>query len=401
MAVSINENADKYTRTISLGTVSTWTVTCWVKLASSRSGASQVPWQIDNGSGGNFFRLNFYNGSGAAHQTSGNAWFGAISLTATMGTWYFIGISGTATPGSEQVRTVHRADGSLTWGGSTSPQAATTFSAQTLRIGGSDTTAQHIDGSMCAIKVWSSALSREEMMTESWSFKPRRTNGLRAFYPFLVPETTDYSGGGWTLTAGTATADTNPGPALPWGTSRRRVIIPMSGGGPAPVGGVLAASLPPLGGGLDGGLSIDGVLAGALPALGGDLAGAATVSGQADAELPALGAGLAGHVGAPGFLAATLPALTGQLTGEVTGGFLVADLPALTGSLAGQLTAHGALDASLPALTGGATGEVEIPPHDITCIPGPPQRRWASRGPATTWTAAPPARGWRARTPTT
>lgn len=228
MAVSINADAEKFTRTISLGNVSEWTVTCWIKLASSRGGASQVPWQIDNGSGGNFFRLNFHNGTQATFQTAGSAWFGLFGLTVTFGTWYFVGISGTATPGQEQARTVHRPDGSTTWGGTALAQAATTFSAQTLRLGGADTTTQYIDGSMAAVKIWAAGLTREEMMAESWTVVPQRTSGLRAWYPWIRPEATDYSGNGWTLTAGTAIEDLAPGPGLPWGPGRRRIVIPAA-----------------------------------------------------------------------------------------------------------------------------------------------------------------------------
>lgn len=398
MAVSISAAGHQYARAISLGNVASWTVTCWIKLASTRGGVSQVPWQIDDGNGGNFFRFNFYNGADATHQTSGNAWFGLFGLTATMGTWYFVGISGTATPGQEQVRIAHRPDGSLTWGGGVTPQAATTFSAQVLRLGGSHTATAFIDGSMCSVKVWDTALTREEMMNESFTVRPRRTTGLRAWYPWHEPDRTDYSGNGWTLLISGAGLD-RQGPALSWGQGRRRIL--RSSSGALPVEGGITAALPALEGSLSGGLTTAASLAAVLPSLSGDLTGAATVSGHTSAELPALGAAAEGHVGAPGLLTALLPPLSAQLTGEVTGGFLVASLPALTGGLDGTLNVHGQPAATLPTLAGALVGEVEIPPHDITVIPGPPERRWGSRGPATSWTASTPARGWRARPPAT
>lgn len=398
MAVSINSNADKYTRTISLGLQSAWTVCCWVKLATDRGGVSQVPWQIDDGLGTSFFRLNFHDGSAGTFQMGGGTWFGLFGLTAAMNTWYFIGISGTFTSGAQEVRTVHRADGSTTWGGVQAPQSSTVLSATTLRIGGANTTNQYIDGSMCSVKMWNAPLSREEMMAESWTIVPKRTADLRAWYPWIRAEASDFSGNGWTLSAGTATTDTSPGPALPWGPGRRRIVVVPP---PQLVEGSVDGMLPPLGGELAGHVTAAGPVGAELPALGGDFSGAATVSGQAASVLPALGAQLEGSAGAPGWLTVRLPALQGAFTGQGVGGAVAAGLPALSGSLDGQVTAHGSLAGTLPALAGALAAEVEIPPHDITAIPGPPQRRWHARGPATSWAATAPRRRWAARQPVT
>jgi hypothetical protein len=372
MSVSFNAQADRMTGTISLGPVTGWTVTCWVKLASNL-GRAAVPWMVHDGAGTNYLRLSFYDGLQATFQTAGSTWFQLFGLTATVDTWYYIGISAQT---SGMALLAHRADGSSTWGGNEEyPQDdPVTITADAVTIGASWFSNQYMDGSMCCVRMYEAALTREEIMSESWSNSPRRTAGLRAWYPFLTADGTDYSGNGHTLAIGTATTDTGIGPALPWGQGRRRIVV--------------VNDAPP----------VEGSIGAAFPAVTASLAAEIQVAGQAAAPLPALTGGLAGDVASPGLLNGILPAVTGGFQGELTGGFLVGDLPALTGEFDGALRVDGQLDAALPAFTGALAGGVDIPPNDLTFTVGPPRRGWAARGPAAAWTADPATgAGWRAR----
>ena len=97
------------------------------------------------------------------------------------------------------------------------------------------------------------------------------------------------------------------------------------------------------------------------------------IAGTLAATLPPLGASLTGTVSVPpasGSLAATLPPLSGALTGTVSAppivGTLDGTLPALTGTLAGTSlppgSTTGSLSAVLPALSASLDGFSEIPP---------------------------------------
>ncbi|MET8866519.1 LamG-like jellyroll fold domain-containing protein [Nonomuraea sp. NPDC004580] len=394
MAVRFDADGESYTRTISLGTVTNWSFCCWVKLAVDRAAATVLA-QIDNGSGSSRFRINAWNGTAVTFQTDSGGWFGNVGHTLSVGSWSFVGVSGTSNPG--QVRTAARAAGSTTWAGGQSSQTNVTFSANTLRIGDGQAASEWLNGSLAAVKVWDQALTVDELRQESWAYLPVRTTGLRGWYPFLAPGTVDYSGGGWTLSGGSGAA-TDDGPPIPWRSGRRLVVFPAS---TPPVDAEFAANLPPLAASAAGEVTVTGQLAAALPPLDADITAHLGNNAQLDAALPALAASLTGQLDVTATLDATLPALTTDIAVEAEANVVEAVLPALTATLAGQLDITAQLAATLPPLTVELTGET-IPPHgDITITTPGPQRGWAAGTPARTWTAPAAIRGWNARPPTT
>lgn len=229
MAVRFDASGEEYTRSLALGSVTNWTVTCWAKLMVDRAATTTV-WMIDDGSGGNYLRISAWNGSALAYQTASSTWFGLAGQTLMVGEWTYIGLSSTANPGLARVRI--RTAGSSTFIGSTPAQTNVTFTAGTLRIAAGQAAGEWLNGSVAGIKVWDQALTVDELEQESWTYLPQRTSGLRAWYPLLLPESTDYSGAGQTLSGGTGTA-LDDGPPISWSAGRRRIVIPAAAPPPA------------------------------------------------------------------------------------------------------------------------------------------------------------------------
>lgn len=387
MAVRITSNAQAYTRTISLGSRTAWSVTCWAKI-STDTNAPTTLWAIDNGTG-DYVGIRS-DATGTLMRVISD--FGAHgSRELAVGTWYFVAYS--LGPSGGRLVTCE-SDGEFT---TTTNGTPLTTNAANLRIGEWATNGDVLNGCVAGFKFWTATLSQAELEAEAFQYLPARTADLRAWYPFLSAGTTDFSGNAQTLSGGTG-ATTEDGPPIRWGGGRRRIIVPNTGGA---VLGEAAAVLPALTAETSAGVVVSGQQSASLPSLAAALTAAAVVEGQADTALPPLAASMAAEAGAPGLLTAHLPALTGQFDGLLTGGILAAQLPALTSTVQGDLTAHGTAPAVLPSLTGSLAGEVEIPHNNLDLSVGPPYRGWTSRPLAPAWTAAAPARGWTARQPTT
>jgi len=101
---------------------------------------------------------------------------------------------------------------------------------ESLYIGGGESSDEWFNGGAAAVKVYNAALTAAEVEAELAQYQPRRTTNLTNWYPLIVPETTDYSGNGNNLTAGSTETTTEDGPPIPWGSSRPRLIhIPDTG----------------------------------------------------------------------------------------------------------------------------------------------------------------------------
>jgi hypothetical protein len=368
MAVRFDASGESYSRTLSLGSITTFTVSFWVKLASNRA-ISTILWQIDSGSA-NWLAVRAWDGTSLAVETDGG-WNSLLGHTLTVGTWCYIGVCAQTSGALNTV--IGDAGGTLT--ASTPNFGATTFNGNLLRIGVGGASTGWVDGSIAAFKAWNAVLTTAELDLEARAYQPRRTTNLLGWYPFLTPSTVDLSGLGNTLTGGTG-ATTEDGPPIGWRQGRRRTVLPA----PPSVQAALAATLPSLTSNLTGNVAASGDVSGTLPALTSSISGAAKASGT---------------------VAAPLPPLTGVLAGNVSISALSAVLPALTGTLTGTVKASGSLAGALPSLTGVLSGEVEIPPDDITITTPGPRRGWAAGSPADGWASPSAGRGWAAGSPTT
>jgi hypothetical protein len=350
MAVRFDADGESYSRSLGLTSVTNWSVACWVKLAVDRA-ATTVIWQIDDGAGANYLRVNAWNGSALTFQTTGNGWFGLMGRALAVDEWTFIGLSATANPGQARVRT--RTAASAAFVGGSPAQANVTVSAATLRIGDGQAANEWLNGSIAAFKAWNVALTMDELELESWTYLPYRPENLRAWYPFLRPDQNDASGNGQTLSGGTGSA-LDDGPPISWRTGRHRTAIAVPD-------------------------TVTGSLAGTLPAATASASAAVTVSGA---------------------LAGIAPAATANLAGQLDTNRLAGVLPAATASMAGTVTVSGAAAATLPAAAGAFAGDVEIPTNDITVTSRGPVRGWTAGTPETSWRAG-AARSWKSGPPTT
>lgn len=224
MAVRFDADGEDYTRAIALGSLGAITVSCWVKISVDRNTWS-TPWFIDDGVGDNWGIQTSSDGVTMGVVDGGTTLQNMGALT--VGAWYFIclvqnGSAGTlyhATGNAASLSTV------MISGGTTDVNAAT------LRIGESPWGSEWLNGCVAAFKFWTAALSAAEVANEWRQYAPIRTANLSSFHPFVVPETTDYSGNARTLSGGTNTARED-GPPIPWRVSSPRLILPVSAGGP-------------------------------------------------------------------------------------------------------------------------------------------------------------------------
>lgn len=363
MAVRFDASGESYNRTLSLGSQTAFSVTMWVKLSVNRA-AQTVFWQIDDNGVAPYMTVQALNGTGISLES--NSWTNfSLSHTLTVGTWCFIGVAA-HTDGNINTA-IGNANGTIigtTWGA-----GAGTLNANRLVLGTGGLASQYLDGCIAAVKVWSGVrLTQEELLQEAWSYVPKRTASLRAWYPLLRAETVDYSGLTQTLSGGTGAA-TEDGPPVAWGPGRRRAIRPSA-------------------------IPVTGTLNAVLPGLDATASASVSVSGSFSRNLPALQAAAAATVKARGILAGTLPKLTAAFVAEQPGGNLGVNLPALTGAFAAHTSITGTFAGTLPALQATFTAFETIPDYDISLDVGPIVRSWNAATPGTSWTTPTPANGW-------
>lgn len=225
MSVRFSSGTDWYTATTGLPSSSVWTVTMWAK-------------QVVAGTEQGLFNMSA-NPPGSQNMLSSDG------TTAFMGWWDFATYSGPAlgvlqfTTGtwyriaftvSGATANYYRATSS----GSLTPVTATDWtpsSTALLRLGAGFTSLTW-NGEVAAVKLWNAALNATEVAAELTQFDPVRTSGLLRYHKLKVPETTDYSGNGNSLTAGATTpstgADNPPIPdiAVPLRLPIRTIQVP-------------------------------------------------------------------------------------------------------------------------------------------------------------------------------
>src|SRR5690606_23173102 len=206
MAVRFDAENDTYIRPVGWGEQPAFSVSCWVYLSTDRDDYSTV-WSLDNGTGNNIVIQT--DGDGTTLGIVSNGSWSSVSLSMSVGQWYWVGV---VKNGS--TATVYRSTGTGTVS-STNHSVTGFLTADTLRIGQSPWGGEWLNGRMAAVKVWTDALSANEIQAERDYTSPLQTSNLRAWYPFEVAETTDHSGNGETLSGG-ASPSTEPGPGIPF-----------------------------------------------------------------------------------------------------------------------------------------------------------------------------------------
>lgn len=206
MAVRFDAENDTYTRSVGWGAQPAFSVSCWVYLSTDRNDYSTA-WSLDNGTGNNIVVQTNRDGTTLGIVSNGNG--PSVSLNMSVGQWYWVGVVKNG-----DTATVYFSTGTGTIS-STNHSVTNSLTANTLRIGQSPWGGEWLNGRMAAVKIWTAALSENEIQAERDYTSPLRTADLRAWYPFEVAETTDHSGNGETLSGGSG-ATTEPGPGIPF-----------------------------------------------------------------------------------------------------------------------------------------------------------------------------------------
>lgn len=203
MAVRLDTEGEGYTATSALPTAPC-TILCWAKIVNDRDNYSSV-WCVDSGVTayiilGTDFSGTVARGSFSDIDIGFNAW--------TPNTWYktALTVSGTTV-------TVYQAPAGATLASTSGTSGALPSAPTSLRLGSSMTTGEWFDGSIANFKHYSAVLTSTEIEAELGSWTSVRTANLVRHYKLQIPETTDYSGNGNTVTGGVgASTDTDDPP---------------------------------------------------------------------------------------------------------------------------------------------------------------------------------------------
>jgi len=218
VAVRFTNFSQRFIRVVGLGTLTQVSVTCWVKISVDRN-AESATWDLNNNAGSNFVKLSTAT-NGTTLRIQDNAGVHTLS-SASVGAWTFVGFSASGQDGRAVVLPAGAAPTSFSWA-----NGIPSLNTQVLIIGASTVSSQFLNGCVAAVKVWAgAALTEKELLVEARQYLPRRTAGLAAWYPFLQPDTRDYSGHGLSLTGGSGTSQED-GPPVRWSAGRRRIVVP-------------------------------------------------------------------------------------------------------------------------------------------------------------------------------
>lgn len=222
MAVRFSADGQDYTRALGAGALTSYTISCWVRIAVNRPAAFSTAWCIDDGNTSNPYAVLQAGGTNTV-----DVWVGVdatgSSRTMTVGVWYWwaVAVNGT------NWTVISRAATDTSFTVTSGTGAVTPLTNSSLRLGESLFTDEWINGNLAAVKFWTgAALTTAELQQEAWTYLPYRTANIRAWYPLTRAETVDYSGQGNTLSGGTG-ATTEDGPPIAWRRGQRRARIPL------------------------------------------------------------------------------------------------------------------------------------------------------------------------------
>lgn len=207
MGVLFDADGEDYVATPGLGSQANFSVTAWVRLDTDRN-TFQTVWSIDNGTA-DYCYLQTDSG-GVQLGAFDDTLVGAVGArTLTLGTWYYWAVARNGT----NFTVLSRAISDTSFTASTSSSGSGNTNSANFRIGESPFGGEWWSGAIGAVKWYSFSMTQSELEQDYWMQRPTRS--MRAHYPLLRPETTDYSGNGFTLTGGSG-ATYEDGPPVPW-----------------------------------------------------------------------------------------------------------------------------------------------------------------------------------------
>lgn len=204
MAVRFDAANDRYLGGAISG--NTATVLCWAYISNDRNNYSNI-WIIYSDTETTTVAGLGSDVDGTSMLLFDSAFTTLVGPNMVANTWYCFAavMSGTAW--------------SLYYG--TDPQSLTLVSATRVALSSPPTFTisngtEWFDGRVANWKIYTAALTAQEIQNELAQYQPVRTANLLEYRPFVNAETIDYSGNARSLTAGAGTATTEAGPPIRW-----------------------------------------------------------------------------------------------------------------------------------------------------------------------------------------
>lgn len=149
-------------------------------------------------------------------------------FTATVGTWYFMAITSSATG---TVKAYYAAVGATSLNVVTSGTTVSSWTPDLMAFGDSAWTGEWLNGNCAGLKAWSAELTQAELEAEMFFLLAQRAANLNRSVPCFAgsgERARDYSGNGYHLTEGGTLTDENDPPVL-WTITTTPVYVPVSG----------------------------------------------------------------------------------------------------------------------------------------------------------------------------
>lgn len=210
-----------------------FTITCWSRIAVDRNDYTTL-WGLDAGDDSSAIALQ--TGPDGIMQLSSDSGSSQDMVEQTIGDWWCWALTRSSASSAAGTIRVHygTSPDALTLAQPTSSGEWATESTFTrMFLGESSWGSEWLNGNLAAVKVWTRALSDQEVADELAYYEPQTTSGLYAAWLFWDgPSTADASGNGRALSGGSGTS-AEPGPGIPLSPStsptgpRPRLFLPF------------------------------------------------------------------------------------------------------------------------------------------------------------------------------
>lgn len=224
MAIRFSANGQEYTTAASLPTTRLFSVAFWARYAALGTGLGAFIWSLDDTS--QVVVLAFGSTGAVALQWTAGAGDAVAGPTVSAGTWAKFAFTCNGNSA-----TLYAAANPLDALSAYSPVHNFTLPSGTLTMRLGDTFeagsgGQWLNGNICNFKMWDAELTQSQLEYEFRAYAPARTANISRWYPFVLPESADYSGLGRNLSGGSGVT-WEAGPPLSWTRrSKTNLIIP-------------------------------------------------------------------------------------------------------------------------------------------------------------------------------
>jgi hypothetical protein len=208
-----------FSRASDLPAVSPFTASWWVKLAASVVNRNNPFTIYADSSNYIYFQTRGDNGSLFQIQFAGNGSNVLDVVDVGVGNWYFMAltVSGTA------INVYYAAESAASLSVvSTSASSASWWTPAHMRLSQRPDTFGRINGTLASVKIWSAALTQDQLEIERLLYRPVYTDNLHMWTPIVdlgADRIKDYGGSARDWTSNGASLVDEDGPPLMWGSS--------------------------------------------------------------------------------------------------------------------------------------------------------------------------------------